>query len=44
MVHHGDGMTIGIQKKAATALLMLLMGGLVASGAKAENHALLIGI
>ena len=33
-----------IQKKAAIAVLTLLIGGLVASGANAANHALLIGI
>lgn len=37
-------MTIDIHKKAATAVLTLLIGGLVASGANAANHALLIGI
>ena len=33
-----------LQKKAAIAVLTLLIGGLVASGANAANHALLIGI
>ena len=33
-----------IQKKAAIAVLTLLIGGIVASGANAANHALLIGI
>ena len=33
-----------IQKKTAIAVLTLLIGGLVASGANAANHALLIGI
>jgi len=37
-------MTIGIQKKAAIAVITLLIGGLGASDANAENHALLIGI
>ena len=37
-------MIIANPKKAAIALLTFLMGGLIAAGANAANHALLIGI
>ena len=40
----GGAMTIAIHKQAALAIVTLLIGSLMASGANAANHALLIGI